>query len=158
MLEIPTARGLAILADDEYENVLARYSWFVVKTTGGRFYAQARIPGLGRGAPRIAMHRMIMDPPRGMVVHHINNNGLDNRRANLVVVTQGRNTAEAQRDHGRLGVHRIASRYRAQIRLGKRRLSLGMFATAEEALAAVNAARVEHGFYPPLPHQVNVGE
>jgi hypothetical protein len=154
MLEIPTARGMTILADDEYENVLARYSWFVVKTMAGRFYAQARIPGLGRGAPRIAMHRLIMDPPRGMVVHHINNNGLDNRRANLVVVTTGRNIAEARRDHGRHGVHQIGRRYRAQIRLGKRRLSLGMFSTEEEALAAVLVARIEHGIYPPLPQQV----
>ena len=34
------------------------------------------------------MHRMIVDCPTGMIVHHRNGNSLDNRRENLQIMTQ----------------------------------------------------------------------
>jgi len=40
----------------------------------------------------LLMHRAIMQPPKGMVVDHIDGNGLDQRRANLRVGTQRRNS------------------------------------------------------------------
>jgi hypothetical protein len=36
----------------------------------------------------IKLHRYIMEFPKNMVVHHINNNILDNRRENLEILTQ----------------------------------------------------------------------
>ena len=35
------------------------------------------------------MHRLIMNAPLGMLVHHMDHDGLNNRRANLMLVTRG---------------------------------------------------------------------
>lgn len=39
----------------------------------------------------IMMHRLILQPPKGLIVDHINHDGLDNRRSNLEVVTYSEN-------------------------------------------------------------------
>jgi len=43
-----------------------------------------------------SIHRMIMKPAAGMVVDHINGNGLDNRRCNLRVCTHAENLMNAE--------------------------------------------------------------
>jgi len=39
----------------------------------------------------ISMHRLILDPPSGLLVDHINHDPLDNRRENLRIVTKSQN-------------------------------------------------------------------
>ena len=46
------------------------------------------------------MHREIMQPPKGMVVDHVNGNGMDNSRANQRVCTQEQN-GHSSRPHRR---------------------------------------------------------
>lgn len=42
---------------------------------------------------RVRMHRIIMNPPKGMVIDHINHNTLDNRKENLRVCSLADNNA-----------------------------------------------------------------
>ena len=51
------------------------------------------------------MHRLIMSPPEGKVVDHINGNTLDNRKCNLRVVDQAENVWNSKKTWG-------ASKYR----------------------------------------------
>jgi hypothetical protein len=88
--EIATSRG-PILVDEADRDLVSKFNWYgVAANKGGKlFYAHARVPKIGK---RILMHRFLMQPPPNLVVHHRNGNGLDNRRENLEVTTQRRNT------------------------------------------------------------------
>ena len=128
-----TASGHEILADDADCLLLCRYSWYANKTSSGRLYAHARIPWTDE---RISMHRLLMEPPPELIVHHKNNNGLDNRRCNLQVTTNLINIRYAHMTAD--SVHEQDGRWRAQPRdeTGTR-ISLGGYETREKAWAAV---------------------
>jgi hypothetical protein len=84
---IPLTRGLHTIVDAEDYEWLSKYKWYAGSPkSSGTMYARRYGPG---GV--ILMHRMIVNPPKGMVVHHINGNGLDNRRCNLEICTQKEN-------------------------------------------------------------------
>ena len=71
-----TKRKFAIVDAADYE-WLSQFRWHATGTHG-RYYAATVINGKS-----VSMHRLIMNPPPGMVTDHIDGNGLDNTRANL---------------------------------------------------------------------------
>ena len=82
---IPLTQGQYAMVDaQDYERV-SRCKWCLSRS-GDRLYAQRRSRG-----KTIRMHQVIMNPPQGMVVDHINGNGLDNRRCNLRICTRLQN-------------------------------------------------------------------
>jgi hypothetical protein len=89
------------------------------------------------------MHRLIMNPPEGMVVHHINNNGLDNRRCNLEVTTTRQNIRyhyDALDRGAYFDKHN--KRWRAGMRDNNGRLvSLGSFGAEADAIEAAREFR-----------------
>lgn len=116
-----------------------------------------------RGARMELLHRVVTQCPRGMVVDHINGNGLDNRRANLRVCTHAQNSLNTKlrsdNTTGYKGVLRTPDgRFEARIRVQcapKRRIkSLGKFSSALEAHQAYcAAARAIQGEFARLPQQ-----
>lgn len=65
--------------DDEYD-ALAGYAW--------RYYANGWTGYAVRvDDPAVKMHRLVAGAAAGMVVHHENGDGIDNRRANLRIMT-----------------------------------------------------------------------
>lgn len=76
-----TKNGQTIVDDDMFE-YLSQWSW-QQSTTG---YAVRRHNN-SKGRSTTRMHRLITNCPEGKFVDHINRNPLDNRRANLRVVT-----------------------------------------------------------------------
>jgi len=83
-------------------------------------------------------HIFITGAPKGMVVDHINNNGLDNRRSNLRVCTQSENARNSKVGRGKVptrGVYvsNCGEKYMASI-------GLGTFKTEKEASEAYKRA------------------
>lgn len=143
-MRIETASGHVILADDADAPLLNQYSWFAVKCGPTKLYAHARGHRTGK---KVLMHRLLMSPPAGSVVHHRNNDGLDNRRANLEVTSQRQN-ARYRFEGKATGVHlyKQSRRWRAQVRdKAGRRVSLGIHLTREAAEQAVASYRSNEG-------------
>lgn len=69
-------------------------TWYAMeaKAPAGKFYAQAKVwDKEAQRSNTVLMHRFILRPPRGMDTHHVDNDGLNNRRENLEIVTHAAN-------------------------------------------------------------------
>lgn len=95
MVEIVRKHGV-ILLDDEDAWVLDEY-WLAIDLSRRHRkipYRQVRAVRRGqRKGPKLNLGRLLMNPPDGMEVDHINLDPLDNRRSNLRVVTRSMNVA-----------------------------------------------------------------
>ena len=132
-IEIKLARRTSntsaqILIDDEDAYILDKHSWHLNH-------------GYLTNGSMIALHRMIMKPPKGMVVDHINGNRLDNRKSNLRVTDYSINSLNTTKSRGKTqyrGVHKLKHRnlFSARIQVKGKRICLGFYKTAEEASRA----------------------
>ena len=87
--------GLCALVDAADYEWLSRCTWRAISGGGDTFYAYTRCQG-----KLCYMHRMIMNPPAGMVVDHKNRDGLDNHRINLRNATRRQNSTNRAWDAG----------------------------------------------------------
>ncbi len=94
---------------------------------------------------RVRMHTYLLRPPAGMEVDHMNGDKLDNRRANLRVVTKAQNLQNVRTAKGDMrGVYldRRDGRWYGQVKHRGVKHGTGRFRTAEEARDAVVALRL----------------
>ena len=138
-----TQGKFAIVDAGDYE-WLSQKKWHIAKGHTPKCYAAA----YGKGRRTILMHRLIMEPPEGLVVDHIDGNGLNNRRGNLRVCTQRQNLwnhpgrGGASRFKG-VSFDRKRGKWQVRIRVGGRHRHLGYFDDEIEAAFAYDLAAVE---------------
>jgi hypothetical protein len=142
---IPLTRGQYAIVDATDYEWLSKYKWFATCSRRGRYYA-----GRGVGGRILYMHRLIMNPPPGMVVHHIDGNSLNNRRSNLRICTREENTHNHKLAEGKSsqfrGVFRLKGqpdKWYAEIRHKGLRFVLGSFDSEVEAARAYDRKAVE---------------
>ena len=92
MKRIGLTQGLFALVDDEDFDWLNKYKWAADVRSDKQKYALRR----DKQGKTIRMHRDIMSVADGLVVDHINYNGLDNQRHNLRVCTVQQNSANSR--------------------------------------------------------------
>jgi hypothetical protein len=135
------AAGRIALIDDDDLELVSPYRWRVLENARpGRLNG----PYAVTGHYPVLMHNLLLGI-KG--VDHINHDGLDNRRANLRPATRSQNnhnerprTGSFSRFKGVIFDGRWRGRWQARIIMDGRRLSLGYFATEEDAARAYDAA------------------
>lgn len=132
-------RSWAKIDPTDRDTVLA-YRWYV----GSNGYARHDRKDEGGAVRAILMHRLLLSPSPGLEVDHINGDRLDNRRANLRVVTHAQNMQNRspnghkrtrQPHSGYRGVLWIPAKkkWRVRVVVNGKRHSGGYFHDAEEA-------------------------
>lgn len=96
MKVIVAVSGDEVLVDDADFDALCQMPWYIQKH-GLTRYAKTVLDG-----KQVYMHRLIMGNPEGMVVDHLDRNGLNNQRSNLEIVTSLENLRRSVRLDARL--------------------------------------------------------
>ncbi len=86
IVRIPLQRGMVTFCDPKWLNALSYVHWYAKKSRG-LWYACAKVIIDGK-VKFLRMHRIVAHTPDGMIPHHVNGNSLDNRRANLLNITE----------------------------------------------------------------------
>ena len=150
-----TQNKFAVLDDDDYENAL-RFTWHYkpslhtgyARTTGHLGYIGGR-----RIKCQMYLHRLIMRPPYGMQIDHINQNGLDCRRSNMRLSTKSQNQYNKRSHNGfsqykGVSWDKEAAKWRADINKNGKHHFIGRYSTeTDAALAYDEAARNLAGEY-----------
>ena len=84
MKKIPLTQGKFAIVDEEDYPYISRFIWYL---SGDKKYAVRAIQNK-RQKTNIFMHQLLIEGKRGGLIMHRNNNGLDNRKANLVIVPE----------------------------------------------------------------------
>lgn len=139
MKRIKLTQGKVALVDDEWYEYLNQWKWHV-RQSGRNFYA-ARNHVLNGKWQTIFIHRLVTDCPRGMVIDHINGNGLDDKLVNLYVCTQkenqlNRKNLNSTNTSGTNGLHWHIrdKKWYGQVNRGDRGIYLGSFLIKEKAI------------------------
>ncbi|HLW00913.1 MAG TPA: HNH endonuclease [Ktedonobacterales bacterium] len=144
---IPLTKGLEALVDEGVLPLISAYRWQASLSKSGRFYAQTHlpktwIPERGWDWPIVRMHRFVYELvhgpiPPGKQIDHINGDTLDNRLANLRMVSNRENAHNKQRHRtGKLPGTTFDTRkkcWRATLQIDGKSRSLGGFDTEQEA-------------------------
>lgn len=145
---------VAFVDDEDYPK-LNRYRWFILV----KRYAYARIDG-----QMVLMHRLILNPRKGLVTDHADGNGFNNQRENLRACTVSQNRANSRYQLSKItplghyrgvepsrtkSVHsKLTNPWRAKITFKSKPIDLGSFKDAHTAALMYDFwATALHGEY-----------
>lgn len=147
MMKIKLTLGQFAIVDEEDFQVVSKISWQARKRRDGKgFYAVS--------SNGVRMHRLLLGAESGVIVDHIDGNGLNNARSNIRVGTQSQNCVNRKTTPGKhlRGTRPKKGKWQAYIKYKGKQRSLGYFQTEDLAhLAYLKEARKLHGEWMPLP-------
>jgi|GEM_PF-4429345 len=112
----PAAAGRYAVVDENDLELVQGITWHVTVFKHTRItYARGKAPG----RRYILMHRLIMQPPHGMVIDHIDGDGLNNSRANLRICSHRENLIHGIERRGRESMDALWEKWQGLLRLVK---------------------------------------
>lgn len=136
MKQLPLSKGKVSLVDDNVYEWASQFKWYFNDN-----YAVRTFIGTDGKRRNMRLHHAIVGfPLNGLEVDHRNGNKLDNRRSNLRIVPHRINQQNHKR-HRKGCLPGVVFQndkkrnypYHARILVGTKRISLGYFATEQEA-------------------------
>jgi len=151
MKKIQLTKGKFALVDDKDFEYLNQWRW-LFSDTGYALRHQHINIGLNKYKSKtIRMHRLINKTPDGFETDHINRNKLDNQKINLRTITHQKNSFNTglrrSNTSGYKGVYwdKFNNKWRAEIKINNKKISLGRFKNIKDALFAREVAeRIYH--------------
>ena len=145
MKQIKLTQGQFVLVNDEDYEELSKYNWWLHR---GRNTSYARRHT--EGNKTIYMHREIMKPlNRKVLIDHINDNGLDNRKCNLRFCTAAQNIINSSGRKHRTSQYKGVSwcknikKWEAFVTKDYKKIGLGYFISEVDAAKARDVAVLE---------------
>jgi hypothetical protein len=145
---IELTQGFVTLVDDADFRALAYFKWYALRGAKGVYAARRNVPG--ELPTIILMHRYLLNAPEGVEVDHIDNDSLNNVRANLRLATKSQNGASTRRfdETGQVkksrGIGFYRGKWTASIKVNGKSIYLGRYETEAGAKAAYDAAALKH--------------
>jgi hypothetical protein len=135
--KIPLSRNLYAVIDEQDASKVLPIRWHI-NAHPHTVYARS-------SNPRTYLHRFVMNAQKGQFVDHINGDGLDNRRANLRIVTpsqniMNRNAANAKREYKGITFSKVKGLWVAQIKKDGKGKFIGHFDDPVDAAIAYDLA------------------
>jgi hypothetical protein len=142
--EIRLPDGHIALIDEQDWELVAPYPWRAHsnRRLPAGLYVCALVPQLRFGYTHIRLHRLITRAVAGVVVDHVNRDGLDNRRQNLRLSTNAHSRLGCDNTSGYKGVswHKGTRKWQARASVGGVNRHLGLFKDPWDAAQAYNEA------------------
>ncbi len=130
-------RGMHTIVDDDDYAKFGHLKFFSKRSTTKDYAVRSVAKGKCQ-----RLHNLIMCPPEGLIVDHKNGDGLDNRRANLRIVTRSQNTLYGCRNKTS-SLRNV--QYKARRGVWEVNIRVGQYASEAAAGIAAEAARQKLG-------------
>lgn len=131
---IELSRGFLASIDDEDTERVCQYKWSVIERPGGIVHAHRKSYG-----KTLYLHHFILEwvPVSGLLIDHIDNDGLNNQKNNLRIATRRTNALNSNRSRNAIGYEKHGNKYRVRPYINGTRINIGVFNSEEEALTAL---------------------
>lgn len=135
MKTINLNKGFVTLVDDEDYDFLNKFKWRVACYNHTNYARRTLwIKGENKSIS-LHMHRVIINPPKGMQVDHIDHNGLNNQKHNLRICSEQQNHRNKKPLGKYIGISWVKEyqKWRSYISINGKQIWLGAYSDAETA-------------------------